>query len=226
MSDIIIKRKAVKPMKINFKKAVIVLLFSSALLSGIVLLFLGIRDSISLAIKTKDWFDATGYFRDYSVYDIDDDGETTYCLRYVFYSGGAEYFVETDYGSEIIPETDSVRTVLYEPENPENAVLKGGTAAETYLTIGFMFTSIPIFMIICWFFVTGKLKISVKILDFTAGFILFAVAELFIYIIGGSLWIGGAFESMGLVAVIPAIMALVGILQMLKTVVNGIKEKK
>ena len=85
-------------MKFDVKKIVIILLFSSALLAGIVLLFFGIKDSISLAIKTKDWFEAPGYFRDYSVYDIDDDG-TTYRLKYAFYSGGAEYFVETDYGS-------------------------------------------------------------------------------------------------------------------------------
>ena len=71
-------------MKINPKKIVIVLLFSAALLSGIVLLFFGIKNSVSLAIKTKDWFEAPGYFRDYSIYDIDDDGETTYRLKYVF----------------------------------------------------------------------------------------------------------------------------------------------
>ena len=78
-------------MKINPKKIVIVLLFFAALLSGIALLFFGIKNSVSLAIKTKDWFEAPGYFRDYSIYDIDDDGETTYRLKYVFYSGGTEY---------------------------------------------------------------------------------------------------------------------------------------
>ena len=213
-------------MRFNIKKAIIIFLFSAALFSGIVLLFLGIRDSVSLAIETKDWFDAPGYFRDYSVYDIDDEGKTTYRLKYVFYSGGAEYFVETDYGSEIIPEIDSIRTVLYEPENPENAVLKGGNASAAYLTIGFMFTFIPLFMIICRLFVTGKLKISVKILDFTVGFILFAVAELFIYIMGGSLLPFPAFENTGFPAVIPVLMSAAGIIQMIKTVVNGIKEKK
>ena len=79
-------------MKLNVKKLVIVLLFSSALLAGIVLLFFGIKDSVSLAIKTKDWFEAPGYFRDCSVYNVNSEGETLYRLRYVFYSGGAEYF--------------------------------------------------------------------------------------------------------------------------------------
>lgn len=213
-------------MKFNFKKAVIIILFASALLVGVVSLFFGVKDSIALAVKTKDWFDATGYFRDYSVYNVNSDGETTYRLRYVYYAGGAEYFIETDYGSEIIPEIDSTRTVLYEPENPENAVLKGGESSSVYLYIGVMFTLVPIFMITVWLFATGKLKMSVKIFDFTAGFILFAVGELAIYLMGGSLWIGNALKSMGVVVLIPGLMVAVGILQMIKTVFGAMKEKK
>lgn len=213
-------------MKINPKKIVIVLLFSAALIAGIVLLFLGIKDGVSLAIKTKDWFDAPGYFRDYSIYNIDDDGETTYRLCYAFYSGGSEYFVWTEYGSGVIPEIDSVRTVLYEPENPENAVIKGGTASATYLTIGFMFTFIPLFMIVCWLWINGKIKIHVNVFDFTAGFLIFAVGELCIYMLGGSVFPWKAFGSMGFLAVIPTIMVAVGVLQMVKTIVNGKNEKK
>lgn len=213
-------------MKIDIKKAVIVLLFSSALLAGIILLFIGIKDSVSLAIKTKDWFDAPGYFRDYSIYDVDDDGEITYRLKYVYYSGGAEYFIETEYGSGVIPEIDSVRTVLYEPENPENAVLKGGTASATYLTIGFMFTFIPLFMIVCWLWINEKIKLHVNVFDFTAGLLIFAVGELCVYMMGGSVFPWKAFSSMRFLAIIPSIMIAVGIFQMVKTVVNGTKEKK
>lgn len=212
-------------MKFNIKKLVIVLLFSSALLAGIILLFFGIKDSITLAIKTKDWFEAPGYFRDYNVYMVNKDGETTYRLKYVFYSGGAEYFVETDYGSGVIPEIDSVRTVLYEPENPENALLKGGTASATYLTIGFMFTFIPLFMIVCWLWINGKIKLHVNVFDFTAGFLIFAVGELCIYMMGGSVFPWKAFASMGFLAIIPSLMTAVGIFQMVKTVFKGKKEK-
>ena len=213
-------------MKFNIKKAIIVLLFSSALLAGIILLFIGIKDSVSLAIKTKDWFDAPGYVRDYSIYDIDDDGEITYRLKYVYYSGGAEYFIETEYGSGVIPEIDSVRTVLYEPENPENAVLKGGTASSVYLTIGFMFTFIPLFMIFCWLWINEKIKLHVNVFDFTAGLLIFAVGELCVYMMGGSVFPWKAFSSMRFLAIIPSIMIAVGIFQMVKTVVNGTKEKK
>lgn len=213
-------------MKVNFKKAIIILLFSSALLAGIIFLFLGIKESVSLVIKTKDWFEAPGYFRDYSVYNVDSDGDVSYRLKYVYYSGGEEYFIETDYTSEVIPEIDSVKTILYEPENPKNAVIKGGEASSVYLTIGFMFTAIPLFMIACWLFVTGKIKLDVKILDFTAGFILFLVGELFIYIMGGSLWIVSAFKSMGFLAIIPSLLVIAGSIQMIKTVFIAGKEKK
>ena len=209
-------------MKLNFKKAIIILLFASALLVGFASLFFGIKNTAMQAIKTKDWFETTGYFRDYSVYDID-DGKTTYRLKYVYYAGGAEYFAETDYGSEIIPETDSTRTVLFNPENPAEAIIKGGEGSSVVLTIGIMFTVIPIFMIICWLFVTGKIKLNVKILDFTVGLIMFAIAELFIYIMSGSFWPLSALKSMGIVAVIPLLMVVAGIFQMVKTVFNGIK---
>ncbi|MBR5310042.1 MAG: DUF3592 domain-containing protein [Oscillospiraceae bacterium] len=204
-------------MKINVKKLVIILLFSVAIISGIVLLFLGIRDSVITAIKTKDWFDTTGYFRDYSVYSINSDGETLYRLKYVYYSGGAEYFIETEYGSEVIPEIDSIRTVLYEPENPENAVLKGGTASAVYLTIGFMFTFIPLFMIIIWLYINDKIKLPENTLDFTVGFIIFAVGELCIYVMSGSIFLWKAFASMGFLAIIPSLMVAAGIFQMVKT---------
>ena len=212
-------------MKFDIKKIVIILLFSSALLAGIVLLFFGIKDSVSLAIKTKDWFETPGYFRDCSVYNVNKDGKMLYRLRYVFYSGGAEYFVETDYGSEVIPEIDSVRTVRYEPEKPENAVLKGGTASATYLTIGFMFTFIPLFMIVVWLWINGKIKIHVKVFDFTVGFLIFAVGEFCVYMMSGSIFPWKAFDSMGFLAIIPTLMVFVGILQMTKTVF-GRKEKK
>ena len=140
--------------------------------------------------------------------------------------GGTEYFVETDYGSGVIPEIDSVRTVLYEPENPENAIIKGGTASVTYLTIGFMFTFIPLFMIFCWLWINGKIKLNVNVFDFTAGFLIFAVGELCLYMMGGSVFPWNAFGSMGFLAIIPTLMAVVGIFQMVKTVVNGKKEKK
>ena len=204
-------------MKINVKKLVIILLFSVAIISGIVLLFLGIRDSVITAIKTKDWFETTGYFRDYSVYSINSDGETLYRLKYVYYSGGAEYFIETEYGSEVIPEIDSIRTVLYEPENPENAVLKGGTASAVYLTIGFMFTFIPLFMIIIWLYINDKIKLPENTLDFTVGFIIFVVGELCIYVMSGSIFPWKAFASMGFLAIIPSLMVAAGIFQMVKT---------
>ena len=213
-------------MKFNIKKAAIILLFAAAILVGFVFLFLGVKESIALAIKTKDWFDAPGYFRDYIVYNVDKDGKTSYRLKYVYYVGGAEYFIETDYGSGVIPEIDSVRTVLYELENPQNAVIKGGGENSVFLLIGSMFTLVPIFMIVCWFFVTGRLKMRVNVLDFTAGFIIFAVGELFIYLICGSFWMGAAFKTIGLVAAIPALLVAVGILQMIKTVFVAVKEKK
>ena len=46
------------------------------------------------------------------------------------------------------------------------------------------------------------------------------------YMMGGSVFPWNAFGSMGFLAIIPTLMVAVGIFQMVKTVVNGKKEKK
>ena len=89
-----------------------------------------------------------------------------------------------------------------------------------------MFTFIPLFMIICWLWINGKIKLHVNVFDFTVGLILFVIAELFLYIMGGSFWPINAFKTLGIIAVIPTLMAVAGIIQMVKTVINGAKEKK
>ena len=89
-----------------------------------------------------------------------------------------------------------------------------------------MFTFIPLFMIICWLWINGKIKLNVKVFDFTAGFIIFAVGELFIYLMSGSVFPWKAFCSTGFLAIIPSLLAVVGIIQMIKTIINGTKEKK
>ena len=40
-------------MKFNIKKIIIILLFSSALLAGTIFLFLGIKETVSLAVKQR-----------------------------------------------------------------------------------------------------------------------------------------------------------------------------
>ena len=81
-------------------------------------------------------------------------------------------------------------------------------------------------MIFCWLWINGKIKIHVNAFDFTAGFLIFAVGELCLYMMGGSVFPRNAFGSMGFLAIIPPLMVAVGIFQMVKTVVNGKKEKK
>ncbi len=180
------------------------------------MLFIGIKDAISLSVKTKDWFESPGYFREYELSGTDNDGKPLYKLTYVYYAGGEEYFVETEYQSGVIPNLDSERPVLWNPEDPSEAIIKGGTVTAGYIFGGLIFILVPGIMAAISAFVSGKLKITQKSIDFGTGAVILIMGEIFLYIIGGSLLPFAAFESVGLVAIIPTLLSVAGIFQISK----------
>ena len=93
----IIKKKLLKPkensnnekskIKLNIDIRILIsaLLVIIVLLSGIAMLFFGIRDTYRLNSKTKDYITTTGYFNNYDVFNVDEDG-ITYKLTYKWYA--------------------------------------------------------------------------------------------------------------------------------------------
>ena len=80
-----------------------------------------------------------GYFVDYNIYDVDEDG-TTYQLVYTYEVEGNQYKTATDYGVGSIPEINSVRKVKYNPNNPSEAVLSGTNRSNFLIFFGAFFT--------------------------------------------------------------------------------------
>ncbi len=200
----------------KFAKIVSTVLCVLAFAIGIFLLFIGVKDVISLSAKTKDWFESPGYFREYRKIGEDNDGKPLYKLKYVYYAGGEEYFVETEYTSGVIPNLDSERLVIWNPENPADAIIKGGTATAGYIFGGLIFILVPGIMAAISAFASGKFKITQKSIDFGSGAVIFIMGEIFLYIMGGSLLPFAAFESIGPLAIIPTLLSTVGIFQMSK----------
>ncbi len=197
-------------------KTVSTVLCVLAFIIGLILLFVGVKDAISLSAKTKDWFESPGYFRDYSLVGTDKDGKPLYKLEYVYYAGGEEYFVKTEYNSGVIPNIDSQRAVLWNPENPAEAIIKGGTNTAGYIFGGLMFVLVPSIMAAISALISGKFKITQKSVDFASGAVILIIGEIFLYIIGGSLLPFAAFQSVGLIAIIPTLLSVAGIFQISK----------
>ena len=93
---------------------------------GVGCLFFGIKENFQLNKTTKDYLTTNGYFSDYHIYRIDKE-ETTYELIYTYEVKGKNYTVSTNYGTNYIPEENSVREVKYDPDDPSKSILVGTT---------------------------------------------------------------------------------------------------
>lgn len=100
------------------------------LIIGIVLFSLGIRNTVS--DRTKGYEKTTGRLVDYTLYeaggyDAARKTETadTYRLIYNYTVNGETYTLSTDYGTSIVPSFGSETEILYNPENPGEAVVGG-----------------------------------------------------------------------------------------------------
>ena len=114
---------------------------------GIVLLAVGIRGSVLQHRQTAGYQTADGAFADYTVYSSDRDG-TTYQLIYLYTVEGETYSVATDYGTGSIPEIGSTKTILYNPDNPEEAVLAGVNRHMLTLVLGGKLMMPPILILV------------------------------------------------------------------------------
>lgn len=100
------------------------------LIIGIVLFSLGIRNTVSDRIKGYE--KTTGRLVDYTLYEAggyDAARKTqtadTYRLIYSYTVDDEPYTLSTDYGTSIVPSFGSEAEILYNPENPDEAVIGG-----------------------------------------------------------------------------------------------------
>ena len=190
---------------------------------GIVLLAVGIRGSVLQHRQTAGYQAADGAFADYTVYSSDRDG-TTYQLIYLYTVEGETYSVATDYGTGSIPEIGSTKTILYNPDNPEEAVLAGVNRHMLTLVLGGMFTLVPLVFILGWLSAGGHLaRFSVDLLGLVIGLVFAVLGVGFYYLMAGSFSIAAAFSAAGFWVVIPLLMAAAGIWQVVRCLVQGFR---
>lgn len=199
-------------------KVIIFFLIIFCFIAGICMLFFGISGAVRQDQITKNYDTIDGYFSDYSVYSSDEDG-TTYRLTYSYVLNYQEYTVSTDYGVGSIPEPGSVKTIKYNPENPEEAVIVGSNSNGFLILMGILFTFVPLFITYGALTTFGYLQnFPVKIIDIGIGVFFTVMGVGIIYLQAGGFSIKETVASLSFWIVIPLLFIAVGIYQTVRSI--------
>ena len=127
-----------------------------ALLIGVFFLGLGIYETATS--NTKDYAETIGYYNYSTIaekehYDSIKNKHyaTTYHLTYQYAVDGEVYYVTTDYTTSLEPSYGEEIRILYDAENPENAVVGGPAKRNNFLMIFgifFILGSLPFLVIL------------------------------------------------------------------------------
>ena len=127
-----------------------------ALLIGVFFLGLGIYETATS--NTKDYAETVGYYNYSTIaekehYDSIKNKHyaTTYHLTYQYAVDGEAYYVTTDYTTSLEPSYGEEIRILYDAENPENAVVGGPAKRNNFLMIFgifFILGSLPFLVVL------------------------------------------------------------------------------
>jgi len=205
--------------KFNFDFRVLISAFLviTVFLSGIVMMFFGIRDTYNLKNKTKNYITITGYFNNYDVFDADEDG-ITYKLTYIYKVDGKEYSITTDYGTNYIPDENSSREIKYNPNNPKEAVITGTNSKNGLIYFGAFFTFGALTFVIAALSVLGYFdKFKIDILGTYIGILFFIIGVgIILFQTGTTTSLIETIKSFGVLIIIPIMFLVVGIVQVVK----------
>ena len=161
----------------------------------------------------------------YEIYNSDEDG-ATYRLIYSYNVNDKQYTVSTDYGTNMIPKEGSTRVIKYNPANPSEAIILGGSSDMVLLLIGIMFTMIPIIMFMN---ISSKVKEKVEKLNFNLTSLLIGIVFLMIglmalYMMTGTFSIIEIYKSFRLNYLIPYLILLMFIIVGSLLIINSFKK--
>lgn len=123
---------------LDFAKICINIFCILCIIGGIIMLSISTVTIFDYSNKISNYVETKGYFSDYSTYS-----DSTYTLIYSYYVNNSEYNVSTTYGTSMIPKHDTIRTVKYNPDNPEEAVIVGGESYIFMMFMGILFIVVP-----------------------------------------------------------------------------------
>ncbi len=195
------------------------------LICGIFILGLGIKEIV--ASDTKDYAETTGYFYCSTIaekehYDSQENTmiATTYYLTYEYAVDGETYYAVTDYSTSFVPSLGEEIKILYNAENPENAVVGGPAKRSNFLMIFgifFIIGSLPFLVVL---FGNNKQSPKVDKMGILMGSIVAIVGYGALAVICGSFSPVGIFKYMNssfvFHLIIPFLMIFAGVFAVIK----------
>lgn len=120
-----------------------IILLGIFLLVGILMLVLGIKVNNSYKEKSENYIETQGKYIGAQLYSTDSESGSTYSLNYSYEVKGETYTVTTDYGTSFTPQYGSEKTILYNPDHPEEAIIKGNNSSILLFILAIFFIGIP-----------------------------------------------------------------------------------
>lgn len=191
------------------------------------MLFIGIRDTYKINRSTKDFITINAYYKDYEIYNSNKNG-VTYRLKYIYFVDDVEYEVLTEYGTNYIPDINSIRLVKYNPTNPSDSILVGLNNKKVLIYIGAFFVLVSIPFILFYLMMIGLFdKVKIDIIGVYAGFAFFIIGIGIILLQSSeTMSLLEAIKFMGLWFIIPVMFIVVGIYQLVKCLIKRIGDDK
>lgn len=207
-------------MKINFKVIIGAFLVLISFILGIIFIIIGVKGTYQQNQTANNYLSADGYYVDYEIYDIDEDG-ITYRLIYRYQVDGKEYQIKTDYGTNYIPDANDIREVKYNPQNPEQAILTGTTYNTGLIFFGIFFTAIPLVFILAALTVLGYFdKLKIDVVGTFAGIVILVIGIGMLMLQNGET--GSPTEtiqSFGIWIIVPFLFIVGGVFQIIKCLI-------
>lgn len=181
--------------------------------------------------KTKGYESVEGYYIDHELYSeakttLRRHKKATYAMIYTYTVDGKDYTVKTDYGTGVLPEYGSVRTIRYNPDDPAQAVVSGTNGPIIMIFVGIMFVLVPSVFIFFSLVIKGVFdRWRINVMDIVAGGVMAVIGGGFIYIIADGFSLGRLWALAGPIGLIPLMMFGVGILVVFRGIF-GQKETK
>jgi len=199
---------------VNFKAIAGGTLVAVVLLSGIVMLFFGVRNTLRFTEKTRNYVSTQGEYAGKEIYSTDEDG-TTYRLAYTYTVDGTQYTVLSNSGTQIIPKLGTEKEIHYDPQNPEVAVVAGDGVHTVLLFMGSLFAGGALLMILAALHVTGKM-LNISIIEALMGLLFAGFGLGMIYICCGRLSLIAAFANLGLFTLVPILLLAAGVFLLIR----------
>lgn len=207
-----------KESKFNFQIIISSFLVLLVLIIGITCLYFGIKDTYKLNKLTRDYMTTNGYFKDYDIYNTSKD-DTTYKLFYTYEIDEKEYTISTDYGVGYIPETNSVRKIKYNPNNPNEAIIVGTNSSNFLIFFGAFFTLGGTVFVLATLQMKGIFdKVKINVLGTYIGFVMLIIGVgIILFQNGTTLSFIETIKSLGIWILIPILFIVSGMYLTIKS---------